>query len=260
MSQHLIIGASHTLYISQVLGTIEADLTAASRGAIEIRDTGLDDIWKLLFLTPRTGFLTFERRPQGLELRVSDSLRRELVPFDRPESHVVCLIGGNEHNLEFLTAHPQPFDFHHPRGPAPRAGRQVVPGRVMRQRLAASMEMTRLTLHALRPMFQHAQLHMVAPPPPCPSEDFLRRRAEVFDFARKGVEDAGVRLKVYETVLDILRDIAADARYHWMPPPTSRRDAQGFLAEAFWQDATHATIEYYEPVVAELGVKRHASV
>jgi hypothetical protein len=131
----------------------------------------------------------------------------------------------------------------------------------MRQRLAASLEMTRLTLLALRRLFTRAQVHMVAPPPPCPSEDFLRRRAEVFDFARHGVEDAGVRLKIYETVLDILHDTAAEAGYRWQPPQASRRDTQGFLAEPYWQDATHATIEYYEPILAELGVRRrHASV
>lgn len=260
MAQHLILGSSHALFMAQGLGHFEADWTQASSGALTIEDTGCADTWKLLFLTPKTQFLVFRQGPNGIEPLANEVLLREVAPFNVPESQVVCLIGGNEHNARFMMAQPRPFDVVHPRGPALQGGRQVVPRAVIRQLLQEGMATTQLTLRVLAGLFPLAQRRVVAPPPPIASEAQIRSHPEIFDFNRHGVEDAGVRLKVYEIMLDLLQAMATQAGYTYLPPPPQNRDAQGFLAEPYWNIATHAQPAYYAPVWAQLGAPRHASV
>ena len=260
MAQHLILGSSHALFMAQGLGHFEADWTQASSGALTIEDTGCEDTWKLLFLTPKTQFLVFRQGPNGIEPLANEVLLREVAPFNVPESQVVCLIGGNEHNARFMMAQPRPFDVVHPRGPALQGGRQVVPRAVIRQLLQEGMATTQLTLKVLAGLFPLAQRRVVAPPPPIASETQIRSHPEIFDFNRYGVEDAGVRLKVYEIMLDLLQAMATEAGYTYLPPPPQNRDAQGFLSEPYWNIATHAQPAYYAPVWAQLGALRHASV
>jgi len=260
MAQHLIIGSSHALFMAQALGHFEADWTQASQGALTLQDTGCSDTWKLLFLTPKTQFLVFRQGPKGIEPLVNEVLLREVAPFNAPESKVVCLIGGNEHNARFMMAQPRPFDVHHPGGPALQPGRQVVPRAVIRQLLQEGMVTTQLTLKTLAGLFPRAQRFVVAPPPPIASEAQIRSHPEIFDFARYGVEDPSVRLKVYEIMLDLLTGMATEAGYQFMPPPAENRDAQGFLTEPYWNISTHAQPAYYAPVWAQLGAPCHASV
>ena len=260
MARHLIIGASHAIHLAQAMGPVEADREAASRGALPISVTGTADTWKLLLLTHQRPFLTFHPGARGIEVRADPVLLEDLACFDAPDSRIVCLIGGNEHNAQFMIAHPQPFDLVHPRGPAPQPGRQIVPAAVIRRTLAQSLEFARLALVSLGELFPNATRHVVAPPPPIPSDAQIRGSPESFEFGQRRVESAAVRLKIYETLLDVLAGIAAGSGCVFMAPPASRRDAQGFLAQPYWLGATHATPTYYEPVIAALGVQRHASV
>jgi hypothetical protein len=148
----------------------------------------------------------------------------------------------------------------HPRGPALQPGRQVVPRSVIRQLLQEGMATTQLTLKTLAGLFPHAQRRVVAPPPPIESEAQIRSHPEIFDFGRYGVQDAGVRLKVYEIMLELLAAMAKESGYTFLAPPPENRDEQGFLAEPYWNIATHAQPAYYAPVWAQLGAARHASV
>ena len=260
MSSHLLIGASHALYMAQALGAVEADLAQASAGAVPIAAPELEDRFKLLLLSPKTQFLSFARGPTGVQVAANESLLREVREHDRADAKVFMLINGNEHNARFMMQTQPGFDFVHPRVPGVIAGRQMLPLSLMRQIVAESLTLTQLTVAYLARTLPRAQKFFVAPPPPIPSEAHIRSQPEIFDFSRVKVEDARLRLKIYEVYLECLAQAVQPAGVTLLLPPPEHRDAQGFLAKPWWHMCTHATSDYYHAVYAAAGVMSLASV
>jgi len=260
MSSHLLIGASHALYMAQALGPVQADLAQASAGAVPIEAPELKDSFKLLLLSPKTQFLSFTRGPAGLQVAANASLLREVREHDRADSKVFMLINGNEHNARFMVQTDPPFDFVHPRVPGVIAGRQILPLSLIHQIIAESLTLTQLTVAYLARTLPQAERFFVAPPPPIRSEAHIRGQPEIFDFSRAKVEDARVRLKIYEVYLDCLAQAVQPTGVTLLLPPPEHRDAQDFLAQPCWHMCTHATSDYYHAVYAAAGVMSLASV
>jgi hypothetical protein len=260
MNKHLIIGASHALYMAQALGNVEADLERASAGPVPIDAPQIEDTVSLLLLSPKTNFLAFERTAQGLRVQANQALLDPVRAHDRPESKVMLLINGNEHNSRHMLAHAVPYDFHHPQVAGMLPGRQVVPASVMREGVVEMLVHTQLIVSCLAQMLPRAAKFFIAPPPPIPSAAQIRGQPEVFDFSQREVEHARVRLKVYELTLERLGQFCAEAGVTLLPPPAQHRDAEGFLVQPLWHMCTHALPAYYDAVYAALGIHAHASV
>ncbi len=260
MAQHLVIGASHALYMAQALGRVQADLSTASAGAVDIETPDSDDRFRLLLLSPRTRFLSFRQGTGGIEVDANAALLRDVQQHDRQGSKVFLLINGNEHNAQFMVRHARPFDFVHPSVPGLLPGRQVLPLTLMHELLSQALVPTQLTLAYLARLLPRAQKFCVAPPPPIPCNTHIRGLPEVFDFSRHPVEEPGVRLKIYEVYVECLARAVQPLGVTLLPAPAEHRDSQGFLREPLWFSCTHATTGYYPAVYAAAGVDCLASV
>jgi hypothetical protein len=211
-------------------------------------------------LTPKTDILTI-RRVNGTEtLQGCAALLQEAHLFNRESSKLLVLLGGNEHNARFMAVRDTPFDFFHSRYPGLIQGRQIVPAACIRDVAASDLRPTRVKFRFLAEQFPVAQKIVVAPPPPIPSADHIRRFPEIFDFAQHPLEDASVRLKIYDIYLDTLSHCAAEAGMRFIAPPGECRDRDGYLLERYWNQCTHATADYYDPVLKSAGIECHASV
>lgn len=253
MSANLFLGSSHVLMFARAVGDFAADLEAATRDLVRIESPrGVQN--SLLFTTNRPGFLELKAGAKGEVVGAFGPLMDKVRAFNRPDAKVVLGIGGNEHNIRFLTAHPRPFDFIHPVFPGVEPGRQVIPAREMATVMLALVERTLVVTRLIAAELPKAQLHYLPPPPPIPSDEHLRGNHEIFDFARLGVEAASVRLKLHALYMEIIQDFCAATGVRLIPPATQNQDERGFLAEPYWQGATHATSAYYAGIVSDLGL------
>lgn len=252
MSANLIIGSSHAIQFAQAVGELRAtwdeaadfvDLVTPSR-----RKTSL------IYTTNRPHFLELRQDTAGAITADFSPFIEKVRQFDRADRKLIFYIGGNEHNAAFLQAHPKPFDFVHPDFPTIELGRQIIPLSVMRETLRSSMQRTLLVTRLIANQAPRAQRFYVAPPPPIPSDAHIRGNPEVFDFSRRDIERASVRLKIYRLYLEIVAAFCAEAGLTYLPPRAEHCDEQGFLSEAFWAGSTHASIEYYRGLVSELGL------
>jgi hypothetical protein len=121
---------------------------------------------------------------------------------------------------------------------------------VMRALLQRTLAVTRLIAAEL----PSARRYVLAPPPPIPSEEQIRKNPAIFNFAQYGVEDATVRLKIYNRYIGIVREFCEQTRLNFIPPAPDTRDEAGFLREPYWEGATHANADYYRSIVSELGL------
>ncbi len=255
MTANLIIGSSHALVLAEAVGAFQATWQEASRDLIRIEAPGEAETW-LLFTTHRPQVTSPQLIRREGETEVSfGPLMKRVRAFNRPDAQVVFGIGGNEHNINFLTAHPRPFDFVHPAVPSLDPRRQILPLADMRTIVAGLLRGTLSTTRLLAGQLGKAQRYYLAPPPPNPSEAYVRSHPAVFDFTETGVEDATVRLKLYELYLELVADFCREESLTFLPPPPGTRDAKGFLIEALWNGATHAAPAYYDSVVRDLRLK-----
>jgi hypothetical protein len=250
---NLIIGSSHTLYFSEAVGSVQATWQEASQDLIRVESvSGADN--RLLFTTNRPSFISWSRTPAGEPAHTFGPLMEKIRAFNQAGSKVVFAIGGNEHNMRFLCANPRPFDFHHMSCSTMDPARQILPSRGMREILEGLLERTLAVTRVIAGELPLAERYYLAPPPPIPSEDHLRRQSEVFDFKTHGVEAAAVRLKIYNLYVEIIGDFCAETGIGFIPPVPENRDEAGFLREAYWSGATHASADYYRGIVSELGL------
>jgi hypothetical protein len=253
MSDNLILGSSHVLMFARAVGDFAADLDAATRDLVHIESPrGVQN--SLLFTTNRPGFVELKRAPNGGIVGEFGPLMDKVRAFNRPGAKVILGIGGNEHNIRFLTADPRPFDFVHPISPGVEPGRQLVPAREIAAVMRALLERTLVVTRLIAAELPKAQLHYLPPPPPIPSDEHLRANREVFDFTTRGIEAASVRLKIQALYMEILQGFCAATGIRLIPPVTENQDDRGFLAEPYWQGATHATSAYYASIVSDLGL------
>jgi hypothetical protein len=253
MSANLIIGSSHAVQFVQAVGELRATWEEAEH-LVQVTSADGRKNADFIYTTNRPHFLAFRNGAQGELLAEFSPFVEKVRQFDRAKTKIVFCIGGNEHNIRFLCAHPKPFDFVHPSSPTIEAGRQIIPLAVMRETLRSSLERTLLVTRLIAEQAPRAQRFYLAPPPPIPSDAHMRSSPEVFDFSRHEIERASVRLKIYRVYLEILAAFCAERGLTYLPPRTEHCDEQGFLAEAFWAGSTHASPEYYHGLVSELGL------
>lgn len=253
MSGNLIIGSSHSLHLAAAVGSYAADWQEASRDLIPIQSTTGAQT-HLLFTTNRPNFLELAAGPGGRVTATFGPLMDKVRAYDRPGAKVVLNIGGNEHNIRFLCAQPTPFDFHHPSAPGLIPGRQVIPAREMAAILRGLLERTLTVTRLIAAELPQAERYYLPPPPPIESEAQIRTNPAIFDFDAHGIEDAGVRLKIYNLYIEIVAGFCAANQIRFLPPTPAHRDEKGFLREPFWDGSTHANPDYYAPIVSELGL------
>jgi hypothetical protein len=253
MSRNLIIGSSHSLRLADNVGEFTATWQEASRDLVRIVSPAPSENW-LLFSTHRPDFIEFREDPAGLKAVLRSPIEK-VRTFNTPDSKVIFAIGGNEHNIRFLKARPDPFDFVHPSVPATDPSRQILPLRDMTDVLRTAMTPAMTVTRILAGQLSRAQGYCLAPPPPIPSEAQIRGQPEVFDFNACGVEAASVRLKIYNLYVEVLEAFAREIGLTFLPPRSEARDEAGFLKEEFWAGSTHAAAPYYAPYVAELGLR-----
>lgn len=251
MSRNLILGSSHALSLAGAVGACHATWQEASADLVPIESARGSDT-QLLFTTNKPGFMELKGDVQGRVTPRFGPLMDKVRAYDRLDATVVFAIGGNEHNIRFLCSDPRPFDFHHAAVPGIDPSRQVLPAREVRLMLTGLLARTMSVTRLLAAELPRARRFYLPPPPPIPSEDHIRKTPEIFDFARTGVEDARVRLKLYRLYLEILEPFCAEQGLVFLAPPPEKLDAAGFLAEPYWNGSTHATAAYYDGLVSEL--------
>lgn len=253
MTGNLILGASHALMFAKAVGDYQADWQEASRGLIPVPTSNGGDT-SLLFVTNRPSFLELKHGPGGGIVAVFGPLMDDIRAFNRPGAKVVLGVGGNEHNIRFLAAHPRPFDVFHPIWPGVEPGRQIIPRREMTAVMQGLLERTLTVTRLIAAELPLAERWYLAPPPPIPSEAHIRANTEGFFRFEGGVEAASVRLKLHAIYLEIVTAFCRANGLRLIPPTPGSQDEQGFLREPYWQGSTHATSDYYAGIVAELGL------
>lgn len=250
MSANLIIGSSHALCLARRLGKVNA--SSWQEASLDVLSIDADT--QLLFATNRPSFLELTRDAQGRIGATFGPLMEKVRAFNREDAKVVLSLGGNEHNIRFLQAAPKPFDFYHPSYPPTDPTRQILPTREMRAVLASLLERTLVVTRLIAAELPKARRFYLPPPPPIPSEDHIRKSPEIFDFSACGVEDAGVRLKIYNLYIEKVSAFCQANGLEFIAPVAENRDRDGFLREPFWEGNTHANADYYRAVVAEIAL------
>ncbi len=171
---------------------------------------------------------------------------------------VVSCIGGNDHTVFGLLAHPRPFDFilaSEPDLPL-SAEAELLPARLVRATLRARMGIAVQLLTALRQRVSGRLIHL-EPPPPVPSADHIRAYPGVFagKMAELGVSPAILRYKLWRLHSAILADLCRELGITLQPVPADTQDADGMLVQDGWNpDPTHANAWYGARVLRDLAV------
>ena len=183
----------------------------------------------------------------------ADTLRDLLAGF-QPDAVCLCL-AGNFHNIVGLLEHPKPFSIGVPGlGAVPEAAtdRQMIPHAVMRA-LFLQKAFPDLTAR-LYDMCPKAERLMLNPPPPV--ADFAHIQAHPGAFAERiaqGPAPAELRLQLYALQSEVFRGLAQANGARFVAPPQSLRDAEGFLASAYFNDdPTHGNAEYGAHMLGEI--------
>ena len=127
--------------------------------------------------------------------------------------------------------------------------RQIIPRAVIIERLKSWLINTEKYLAFLGGELNLAQRFLIAPPPPIPEEEHIRRYPEIFNFKVDVLENAMVRLKIYELYIDLVKLMCLRRGIHFVPAPNENRDQVGFLLQQYWNQCTHATPDYYGNVM-----------
>ncbi|ODN70383.1 hypothetical protein [Methylobrevis pamukkalensis] len=187
-------------------------------------------------------------RPALVGDRINPAIR---AVFEREAGvPVVCLIGGNDHNVFGLLNHPQRFDFALPEESAVSfdPGAEVVPFELVRRAMARAME-PRLKLLELVRQLANGPSCQLESPPPVPSAAHIT--AHPGAFAERipvlGVAPAGLRARLWRLHSDLFREACARLDMDYVPAPPEMLDADGCLVEKAWNDdPTHGNARYGE--------------
>jgi len=183
---------------------------------------------------------------------------RDLLAGEPPEL-LVSTLGGNEHSIFSLYEHPVPFDVlagaDDPGVGGDGPPRQIVPLEVVRRELRDRAEGLVRSCAALAALLPTTEVVQVMPPPPIADEAQIRRRPEVFVqvVEQFGVAPAPLRRKIYEIHEATLRDALSGVGVRLLSAPSDACD-DGYLAEPYWREATHANTAYGRLVLEQLGL------
>ena len=224
-------------------------------------------------LSPSEGIIV-----DGINLR-NDAFRNlSTLPLDSPQvqeirqraarAHLIFLsIQGNQYSIFGLVESPTPVDFYHARLPdlAIQDGAVVVPYRTMRQVLEAALERVPRFFALAKKLFDQP-LVQCQPPPPKPSESYIRAHPGAFreELSRSRVTPPSVRLKMWTLQCEIMREMCEQAGIPFLPCPAAALDDSGYLVESAWaEDPTHGNSSYGALVLrqlAEVARSRQAAV
>jgi len=162
---------------------------------------------------------------------------------------IVTILFGNTHNLWALPRHPRGFDFFLPGTPVAEQlpGTEVIPYRLLKQALAATVTRQSMPLlNDMRKLCPAVPLFLLPPPPPVASEQFLLDNAKTFGarFAECGISPVELRRKMWLLYRDVLGDLAAAVQATLVPLPDAVFDGGGCLAPHYWSDVTHGNDSY----------------
>lgn len=175
-------------------------------------------------------------------------LRAEEAAEDAGVPFVFDCVSGNEYHFLGLVNHPRRFDF--VLADAPELplipGAEIVPARLMRERMHRATEMARYILAGLRAATPLPIWHLQSPPP-VPDADHIRQHPSVFGdaIAEHGVAPPALRWKLWRLQSETYRTACAEMGIGFVPVPEAALDADGFLRREGWNlDPTHANAWY----------------
>lgn len=213
MSDYLVVGMSH----------------------IECLDSAWDTMSEAERLGASFGFVNVSRFRDTVEKSIDlDSLNSEIESRIGPETDLVFLFAGNEHNIIGL-CDIEPFD-------------------------AASTRLQARVRGALRRWFGTVKQRgrrnfLMFPPPPNGSEAHIRRYPgsfkEVLD--SHPIRTGEDRLRLWELQCSVTREFARSSGFKVIESPASVFGADGYLAtDCHGRDPTHGNLRYGQAVIRNL--------
>jgi hypothetical protein len=253
MSANLIIGSSHALHFSKAIGDYSATVDEAKNNLIKIDSVSGADTY-LLYAMPKPDFVHLKQTGgDSWEVTYGPPMD-EIRKFNTADSKVVFMLGGNEPNGYFFYKNPKPFDVYHPGHPETDPRKQILPLAQVRTIVSRLLAKSTLSTRALAKQLPLAKKYYIAPPPPIPSDDHIRKYPEIFDFETHGIEDKNVRLKIYLIQTQFMSEICKNNGLEFLGAVPSNTDNAGFLAEEYWEGCTHASATYYVDIVKGLSL------
>lgn len=183
-------------------------------------------------------------------------------------SHVIAISWkGNQHNIGFLRAQTPGIDFE------PNSDQEwpsipdayLVPELALRDHFAPSFDALQAFLKRAQRAGLQSNLVLLGSPPPIGDNQVVVRRLRAHPVNGKEIakllaqKDGSplspplLRLKLWDLLQRMTRDIALDYGCHFCPSPSAAIDAEGYLRSEYWSaDATHANYKYGELMVDSL--------
>lgn len=249
-SNTLIIGDSHGFFMAEHLGKFDAKWTDSIDSTLKVTNKEGLHAADLILLNGKLNFYSRWLHDGIVFAEITPNFTEILKSYNNQSTTCFLLNHGNKHNAKFMCTHSQPFDFFDPRFPDKLIlGRQIIPISVIYKQLETEKPVIEVELQALKSNIPLALICFVAPPPPIPSEEHIKKFPEIFDFNIHTLEDKWVRLKIYKIYLELLTDICNGCGIKFLLPPSETLDEHGFLKENFWNACTHASSDYYEFVI-----------
>jgi hypothetical protein len=167
---------------------------------------------------------------------------------------ILILFRGNQHRTAFMFAPDPLFDFVDVAGPhrEPFVGAVVVPRRLVKARFVPTIRpVLPTTLRRLKEAGAASIVVMGTPAPWSKAEDlrsgFARVAAERnIDIMTVQLTPVSILQKIWRLIQEILEEVAREADVTFLPVLSESVDANGFLAERFFdkRDKSHANKEY----------------
>ena len=178
-----------------------------------------------------------------------------LVKRDNPDVIVSC-ITGNEYNFVALLNHPRRFDFYLPGRPdlPTDESAEILPVNLVEDLMRYRLRRLSLYLSALAPLGGGRLIYM-PPPPPISDNAYVASNPSHFgEYARKfGVSPKFFRMKMWLLTCGVLRKLCEETGVIFHPVPKSVEDAEGFLAETFWnEDPSHGNFKYGKIILDDI--------
>lgn len=192
-----------------------------------------------------------ERTIEVVNLNISDRevghsklVDAEMVKAGRRRA-IFSMFGGSEHLVLGLIELPQPFDLMTPTNAAIDPARTMITFSQMCAVLDTRISTARLNWARIRAAFDGPVWH-IAPPPPFRALIGDPTLPAIFhEKLAMGVAPAGVRQRLHEAQLSVLRSATAAYRIKLVEPPRAVADEEGFLLERYWsREPTHANMAY----------------
>ena len=246
----LIIGDSHGFFMAKYLGEFKAKWEDVLNGPLPVISKDDVHVADLILLNGKLNFFSLWQQEGVVVAEIANNFFATLKMYNNKEAICFFLNHGNEHNARFMCQHIQPFDFFDSTMPDKLiTGRQIIPRSAIYKQLMVVKPIIETEIRTLKTYISNANIFFVAPPPPIPSEDHIRKFPEIFNFNENVLEDKWLRLKIYKLYLEILAIICGECNVKLLMPPSECIDKCGFLKEIFWTGCTHASPNYYEFVI-----------